>query len=139
MRWHRGRAPPRHTTIPRRFKGYKGPNDDEGKYPGKTIEATQNQRLKVEFSNDPLPETHLLTDSVDTAVHGTKPEDYEDRYPDWVSQFEAFGGTFAFPEVRTVTHAHGVRRVRERWPARTVAITGRDRRSAVPKGRLRLP
>jgi len=88
--------------------GYKGPNDDEGKYPGKTIEATQNQRLKVEFSNDPLPETHLLTDSVDTAVHGTKPEDYEDRYPDWVSQFEAFGGTFAFPEVRTVTHAHGV-------------------------------
>jgi len=55
----------------------------DGQFPGKTIEARRNERLKVEWIND-LPSTHLLP--VDTTLHGA-------------------AGT---PEVRTVTHVHGL-------------------------------
>ncbi|MDS0299319.1 multicopper oxidase domain-containing protein [Halogeometricum sp. S1BR25-6] len=82
--------------------GYKGPNDEEGQYPGKTIEGRVNQPMKVEFVNE-LPESHLF--DVDTEVHGTKLSDYSDRYPEWTDQF---ADSSEFPEVRAVTHAHGL-------------------------------
>ncbi len=83
--------------------GYKGPGDSEGQFPGKTIEARVNQRARVEFDNQ-LPSSHIF--DVDTAVHGTKLSDYEERYPEWAE--EQFGGPEEFPEVRAVTHAHGL-------------------------------
>jgi spore coat protein A len=84
--------------------GYKGPGDSEGQFPGKTIEGRVNQRLRVEFVNN-LPEKHVFT--VDTDVHGTKLSDYEGRYPEWAEQFEG-DDPKEFPEVRAVTHAHGL-------------------------------
>ncbi|MFD1687509.1 multicopper oxidase family protein [Halobellus litoreus] len=55
----------------------------DGQYPGKTIEARRNERVKVKWIND-LPDEHLLP--VDDTIHG------------------AAGN----PEVRTVAHAHGL-------------------------------
>ncbi|ELZ35099.1 multicopper oxidase type 2 [Halogeometricum pallidum JCM 14848] len=87
-----------HPDIPdTKVWGYKGPNDAEGQYPGKTIEAAVNRRLKVEFVNE-LPDQHIF--DVDTRVHGTTWEDYDEE---WASQYDG-----AFPEVRTSTHAHGL-------------------------------
>jgi spore coat protein A len=73
----------------------------DGLYPGKTIVVRRNERIKARFDNSPLggPEVggHLLGE-VDDRVHGTKAGDYE-----WPN-----GAPDSFPEIRTVTHAHGL-------------------------------
>lgn len=65
----------------------------DGQFPGPVIRARRNERIKVRFDNSGLPTDHLLT--VDDRISGTKPEDYPD-----------FDGPV--PEVRTVTHFHGL-------------------------------
>ncbi|WP_332898131.1 multicopper oxidase family protein [Haladaptatus sp. CMSO5] len=65
----------------------------DGQYPGPIINARRNERLNIRFDNSSLPEAHLL--SVDERIAGTKPEDYP-----------GFDGLV--PEVRTVTHVHGL-------------------------------
>ncbi|SIR87564.1 spore coat protein A [Haladaptatus litoreus] len=65
----------------------------DGTFPGPIIEGRRNKRLKVRFDNSQLPTEHLL--SVDEQIHGTKPEDYPN-----------YDGPV--PEVRTVTHFHGL-------------------------------
>ena len=81
-----------HPMLPKETKlwGY------DGSYPGPTIDVRQNERVKVEFDNTPLGESHLFT--VDDRIHGTKTEHY--------SNFDDFTGPV--PEVRTTTHAHGL-------------------------------
>jgi spore coat protein A len=71
----------------------------DGLYPGKTIEVRRNEPIKVRFDNSPLSDVdgHLLGE-VDDRVHGTKVTDYE-----WPG-----GAPDPFPEIRTVTHAHGL-------------------------------
>lgn len=66
----------------------------DGVYPGPIIEAKQNQPLSVRFDNSYLPENHLL--NVDEQIHGTTPENYP-------------GYDGPVPEVRTVTHFHGLK------------------------------
>jgi spore coat protein A len=83
-----------HTDLPEtKLWGY------DGLYPGKTIEVRRNERIKVRFDNSPLAtvDGHLL--DVDERVHGTKAGDY-----DWPAGEEPA----QFPEIRTVTHAHGL-------------------------------
>lgn len=65
----------------------------DGVFPGPVIEGQQNQRLKVRFDNSQLPTEHLF--GVDRRIHGTEPEDYPE-----------YDGPV--PEVRTVTHFHGL-------------------------------
>ena len=65
----------------------------DGTFPGPIIEGHRNQRLKVRFDNSQLPTNHLL--EVDERVNGTTPEDYPE-----------YDGPV--PEVRTVTHFHGL-------------------------------
>ncbi|WP_372909820.1 multicopper oxidase family protein [Salinigranum sp.] len=71
----------------------------DGLFPGKTIEAQRNEPIKVRFDNSPLAtvDGHLL--GVDGRVHGTTADDY-----DWPPGEEPA----QFPEIRTVTHAHGL-------------------------------
>lgn len=66
----------------------------DGVYPGPIIEAKRNQPLRVRFDNSHLPENHLLI--VDERIHGTTPENYP-------------GYDGPVPEVRTVTHFHGLK------------------------------
>ena len=66
----------------------------DGIYPGPIIKAKQNQSLRVRFDNSQLPEDHLL--NVDYQVHGTTSENYP-------------GYDGPVPEVRTVTHFHGLK------------------------------
>ncbi len=83
-----------HSDLPEtRLWGY------DGLYPGKTIEVRRNESIEVRFDNSPLAtvDGHLL--EVDDRVHGTTAEDY-----DWPSGEEPA----QFPEIRTVTHAHGL-------------------------------
>ena len=61
----------------------------DGQFPGPIIQARQDERIKVRFDNSQLPTSHLL--SVHERVSGAKP-DYEG----------------SVPEVRTVTHFHGL-------------------------------
>ena len=65
----------------------------DGTFPGPIIEGHRNQRLKVQFDNSQLPTSHLF--HVDERVNGTTPEDYPE-----------YDGPV--PEVRTVTHFHGL-------------------------------
>ncbi|MFC6734047.1 multicopper oxidase family protein [Haladaptatus sp. DYSN1] len=65
----------------------------DGQFPGPLIEGNTHERLAVEFDNSALPDDHLL--SVDERVNGTNPDDYPD-----------YDGPV--PEVRTVTHFHGL-------------------------------
>ncbi|NHN46507.1 multicopper oxidase domain-containing protein [Halostella sp. JP-L12] len=65
----------------------------DGQYPGPIIRARRNERIKVQFGNGALPSEHLL--SVDERIAGTTPDDYPE-----------FDGPV--PEVRTVTHFHGL-------------------------------
>jgi len=57
----------------------------DGGTPGPTIEARSGRPVRVKWINDELPQTHLLSASIDTTI---------------------FGGQ-QYPEVRTVTHLHG--------------------------------
>lgn len=65
----------------------------DGTFPGPIIEGRRNHRLKIRFDNTRLPTDHLL--HVDERVNGTKPDDYPE-----------YDGPV--PEVRTVTHFHGL-------------------------------
>ena len=65
----------------------------DGQFPGPIIQARRNEPIKVRFDNSHLPDEHLL--SVDERIVGTKP----DHYPDYDGPV---------PEVRTVTHFHGL-------------------------------
>ncbi|XVH33067.1 multicopper oxidase domain-containing protein (plasmid) [Haloferacaceae archaeon DSL9] len=62
-------------------------------FPGPIIKARRNRRIAVHFDNSDLPDEHLFT--VDERIGGTDPEDYPD-----------YDGPV--PEVRTVTHLHGL-------------------------------
>jgi spore coat protein A len=99
--------------------GYQGPEQNSPSFPGATIEARRNQRVKVKWENQ-LPENHLF--NVDTRVHGTKPGDYGDFFDD-LSQEE-------FPAVRATTHAHGLHvesasdGLPESWFSRDFEVTG---------------
>jgi FtsP/CotA-like multicopper oxidase with cupredoxin domain len=66
----------------------------DGVYPGPIIETQRNQPVSVRFDNSHLPEDHLL--NVDYRIHGTTPENYP-------------GYDGPVPEVRTVTHFHGLK------------------------------
>lgn len=68
----------------------------DGSYPGPFIEAQKTEPIAVRFDNDQLPNEHLL--SIDERVGGTTAENhpgYEKSVP--------------VPEVRTVTHFHGLK------------------------------
>ncbi|RBI60776.1 laccase [halophilic archaeon] len=68
----------------------------DGVYPGPLIEGQRNQRMRVQFDNSQLPTNHLL--EVDKRIGGTTAENhpgYEKSVP--------------VPEVRTVTHFHGLK------------------------------
>ena len=65
----------------------------DGEFPGPIIQARRNERIEVRFDNTNLPSEHLL--NVDDRIVGTKPEDYP-------------GYDGPVPEVRTVTHFHGL-------------------------------
>lgn len=65
----------------------------DGRFPGPIIEARRNERIEVRFDNSRLPTDHLF--DVDERIAGTEPEDYPD-----------YDGPV--PEVRTVTHQHGL-------------------------------
>lgn len=68
----------------------------DGVYPGPLIEGQRNQRMRVQFDNSQLPTNHLL--EVDERIGGTTAENhpgYEKSVP--------------VPEVRTVTHFHGLK------------------------------
>ena len=61
----------------------------DGQFPGPIIHARRNERIKVRFDNSHLPTDHLLP--VDERISGANP-DYDG----------------SLPEVRTVTHFHGL-------------------------------
>ena len=65
----------------------------DGQFPGPIIRARRNERIELRFDNGSLPTEHLF--DVDERTAGTKPEDYPD-----------YDGPV--PEVRTVTHQHGL-------------------------------
>lgn len=65
----------------------------DGQYPGPIIQARRNEPIEVRFDNSSLPRDHLL--SVDERINGTEPEDYP-------------GYDGPVPDVRTVTHFHGL-------------------------------
>ena len=66
----------------------------DGMYPGPLIATQQNQPVQFSFDNSALPSDHLL--QVDERVHGTTSENYP-------------GYDGPVPEVRTVTHFHGLK------------------------------
>ena len=65
----------------------------DGSYPGPMVEAEQGEPIHVRVDNSELPSDHLLT--VDERVDGTTSENYPN-----------YDGPV--PEVRTVTHFHGL-------------------------------
>lgn len=65
----------------------------DGQFPGPLIQGRIREPIAVEFDNSQLPDDHLL--SVDERINGTQPE----HYPDYDGPV---------PEVRTVTHFHGL-------------------------------
>ena len=65
----------------------------DGSYPGPIIRTRRNERITVRFDNSGLPPEHLF--EVDDRIQGTEPGDYPD-----------YDGPV--PEVRTVTHFHGL-------------------------------
>lgn len=67
----------------------------DGVYPGPLITAERGEPIQVRFDNSFLPDTHLL--EVDKRIGGTTPENYH---------YDGFDGPV--PEVRTVTHFHGL-------------------------------
>lgn len=66
----------------------------DGQFPGPLLAPRCNQRLAVEFDNSQLPAEHLF--EVDQRMEGTTTENYH-------------GYDGPVPEVRTVTHFHGLK------------------------------
>ncbi|UTF54845.1 multicopper oxidase family protein [Natronosalvus rutilus] len=66
----------------------------DGQFPGPVLTARKGERLAVEFDNSGMPDEHLF--NVDTNVEGTTSENY-------------VGYDSPVPEVRTVTHFHGLK------------------------------
>lgn len=64
-------------------------------YPGPLIESRRNQRIQVHFDNSHLPTNHLL--DVDERIGGTTAENHP-----------GYDASVPVPEVRTVTHFHGL-------------------------------
>jgi FtsP/CotA-like multicopper oxidase with cupredoxin domain len=67
----------------------------DGVYPGPLIERQRNQRMRVYFDNSHLPTEHLL--EVDERIGGTTAENHP-----------GYDKSVPVPEVRTVTHFHGL-------------------------------
>ncbi|MFB9808671.1 hypothetical protein ACFFQF_27575 [Haladaptatus pallidirubidus] len=68
----------------------------DGVYPGPLIEARRNQRMMVRFDNSQLPTDHLF--EVDERIGGTTAENHP-----------GYDKAVPVPEVRTVTHFHGLK------------------------------
>ncbi|MFC3960190.1 multicopper oxidase family protein [Halovivax cerinus] len=66
----------------------------DGQFPGPVIAAKRWEPIAVEFDNGDMPDEHLF--DVDTRIDGTTTENYHD-----------YAGPV--PEVRTVTHFHGLK------------------------------
>ncbi|MDG5777719.1 hypothetical protein QA599_14785 [Haloarculaceae archaeon H-GB1-1] len=66
----------------------------DGLFPGPILEARRGERLRIRFDNSELPSEHLL--SADERLHGTSSANYP-------------GYDGPVPEVRTVTHFHGLK------------------------------
>ncbi|MFC4542987.1 multicopper oxidase family protein [Halosolutus amylolyticus] len=66
----------------------------DGQFPGPILSARKGQRLAIEFDNSGLPSEHLF--NVDERIDGTTSENY-------------VGYDGSVPEVRRVTHFHGLK------------------------------